>query len=147
MRSLVEAGLRQVLSDRAKRGGFRLRRATFRGKGLQPGLEGTSWELIQLQGQQVTTGRIPTLVFKDGKVSGNASCNSFGGSYERGLGDTLKFGSMMSTLMACLDPAQMEREGVYLGVLAQVAKYRVEGGHLYLYDQGGNLLAEFKPAP
>jgi len=47
MRSLVEAGLRQVLSDRAKRGAFRLRRATFRGKGLQPGLEGASWDRIR----------------------------------------------------------------------------------------------------
>jgi hypothetical protein len=47
MRSLVEAGLRRVLSDRAKRGGFRLRRATFRGKGLQPGMEGASWDRIR----------------------------------------------------------------------------------------------------
>ena len=47
MRSLVEAGLRQVLSDRSKRGAFRLRRATFRGKGLQPGLEGASWDRIR----------------------------------------------------------------------------------------------------
>ena len=47
MRSLVEAGLRRVLSDRAKRGDFRLRRATFRGKGLQPGLEGASWDRIR----------------------------------------------------------------------------------------------------
>ena len=47
MRSLVEAGLRRVLADRNKRGGFRLRRATFRGKGLQPGLEGASWDRIR----------------------------------------------------------------------------------------------------
>jgi len=47
MRSLVEAGLRRELSDRAKRGDFRLRKATFRGKGLQPGLEGVSWDRIR----------------------------------------------------------------------------------------------------
>jgi hypothetical protein len=47
LRSLVEAGLRRVLSDRAKRCDFRLRRATFRGKGLQPGLEGASWDRIR----------------------------------------------------------------------------------------------------
>ena len=47
MRSLVEAGLRRVLSDRAKRGDFRLRRATFRGKRLQPGLAGASWDRIR----------------------------------------------------------------------------------------------------
>jgi hypothetical protein len=49
MRSLVEAGLRRVLADhaRTKRGGFRLRKAAFRGKGLQPGLEGASWDRIR----------------------------------------------------------------------------------------------------
>ena len=47
LRSLVEEGLRRVLADHGKRGGFRLRRATFRGKGLQPGLEGASWDRIR----------------------------------------------------------------------------------------------------
>ncbi|GAB4236888.1 MAG: hypothetical protein OHK0028_14000 [Deltaproteobacteria bacterium] len=49
MRSLVEAGLRRVLADhsRTQRGGFRLRKATFRGKGLQPGLTGASWDRIR----------------------------------------------------------------------------------------------------
>jgi hypothetical protein len=43
----VEEGLRRVLADHAKRGGFRLRRATFKGKGLQPGFKGASWERIR----------------------------------------------------------------------------------------------------
>jgi len=47
MRSLVEAGRRRVLADHNRRGGFRLRRAAFRGKGLQPGLEGASWDRIR----------------------------------------------------------------------------------------------------
>ncbi|MBF8259586.1 MAG: hypothetical protein HW377_1960 [Actinobacteria bacterium] len=47
MRSLVEAGLRRVLADHATRGGFRLRKAAFRGKGLQPGMEGASWDRIR----------------------------------------------------------------------------------------------------
>ncbi|MBF8258148.1 MAG: hypothetical protein HW377_522 [Actinobacteria bacterium] len=47
LRALVEEGLRRVLADHGKRGGFRLRKATFRGKGLQPGLKGVSWERIR----------------------------------------------------------------------------------------------------
>ena len=47
LRSLVEEGLRRVLADHNKRGGFRLRKAAFRGKGLQPGLAGTSWDRIR----------------------------------------------------------------------------------------------------
>jgi heat shock protein HslJ len=114
------------------------------GLSSQPDLDGTSWVLTQLQGSPVISTAVPTLVFKDGQVSGNASCNSFGGTYERRWGDALKFGPLMSTLMACVDPSAMEREGVYLGVLGQVAKYRMESDHLYLYGQSGQLLAEFK---
>jgi hypothetical protein len=47
LRALVEEGLRRVLSDHSKRGGFRLRKATFRGKGLQPGFKGASWDRIR----------------------------------------------------------------------------------------------------
>ena len=114
------------------------------GLSSQPDLGGTSWVLTELQGKPVASPPFPTLIFKGGQVSGNASCNSFGGSYQRGLGEALKFGPLMSTLMACLDSSAMEQEGKYLGVLGQVAKYRVDNGQLYLYDQGGQLLAEFK---
>ena len=47
LRSLVEEGLRRVLADHGKHGGFRLRKAAFRGKGLQPRLEGASWDRIR----------------------------------------------------------------------------------------------------
>ena len=110
----------------------------------QPDLNGTSWVLTQLRGDPVISTAVPTLIFADGQASGNASCNSFGGTYERGFGDALKFGQMMSTLMACVDPSAMEQERVYLGILGQVAKYRVGNDHLYLYDQADRLLAEFK---
>lgn len=39
MRALVEQGLRRELAERQNGGAFRLRRVTFRGNGLQPGLE------------------------------------------------------------------------------------------------------------
>ena len=46
--SLIEEGLRKVLEDR-KRGArpFRLRQVTFRGKGLQPGVDEGNWEQIR----------------------------------------------------------------------------------------------------
>jgi Bacterial antitoxin of type II TA system, VapB len=41
LRALVEEGLRRVLAERReRRGGFRLRRATFKGKGLSHEFEG-----------------------------------------------------------------------------------------------------------
>ena len=47
VRALIEEGLRSVLSSRKSTRPFRLKKASFRGKGLQPGVEGGSWETIR----------------------------------------------------------------------------------------------------
>ena len=48
LRALVEAGLRQAVAERAKRAApFRLRRASYRGRGLRPELKGRSWEQLR----------------------------------------------------------------------------------------------------
>jgi hypothetical protein len=48
LRALIEEGLRRVLADRrARRAGFRLRRASFRGDGLAPEFEGASWPAVR----------------------------------------------------------------------------------------------------
>jgi hypothetical protein len=47
LKALVEQGLRRTLTERRRRGNFRLRKVTFKGKGLQPALRGASWEQIR----------------------------------------------------------------------------------------------------
>jgi Arc/MetJ family transcription regulator len=47
LKALVEQGLRRVVGERKRRSNFRLRKATFRGKGLQPHLSGASWEQVR----------------------------------------------------------------------------------------------------
>jgi CRISPR/Cas system-associated protein Csm6 len=47
LKSLVEQGLRRVISERKKRSSFRLRKAAFKGQGLQSPLEGASWDRIR----------------------------------------------------------------------------------------------------
>jgi hypothetical protein len=47
LKSLMEEGLRRIVSERKRRGRFKLRKATFRGKGLQPPLEGATWDRIR----------------------------------------------------------------------------------------------------
>ncbi len=44
VRALVEEGLRRVIDEHQHSEGFHLRKATFKGEGLQPEMEGTSWE-------------------------------------------------------------------------------------------------------
>jgi ribosomal protein L34 len=47
LKVLVEQGLRRVISDRKRRKGFRLRKVTFNGSGVQSHLAGASWEQIR----------------------------------------------------------------------------------------------------
>ena len=48
MRTLVEQGLRQVLAEgHAKPAALALRRATFKGRGLQAAVQDASWERLR----------------------------------------------------------------------------------------------------
>jgi hypothetical protein len=47
VKALIEEGLRRVLVDRKRKSRFHLRRATFKGRGLHPQLEGASWDRIR----------------------------------------------------------------------------------------------------
>lgn len=47
VRALVEAGLRHVIEERRRRKPFKLRAASFKGRGLQPGASGLSWDQIR----------------------------------------------------------------------------------------------------
>jgi hypothetical protein len=47
VRALVEEGLRKVIEERAQGRGFKLRRATFKGQGLQPEVAGATWERLR----------------------------------------------------------------------------------------------------
>lgn len=47
LRELVEVGLRTVLRDRRRKAGFRLRDASFGGKGLRSNLRGADWERLR----------------------------------------------------------------------------------------------------
>jgi hypothetical protein len=49
LKALVERGLRSVISEHEKEAAapFRLRKASFRGKGLQPGARDADWERLR----------------------------------------------------------------------------------------------------
>jgi hypothetical protein len=46
IKAIVEESLRRTLSERQRGRRFRLRKATFKGNGLQPHLAGASWDQI-----------------------------------------------------------------------------------------------------
>jgi len=47
VKALVEQGLRRVVTERRRSTAFRLRKATFKGNGLQSGVDGADWERIR----------------------------------------------------------------------------------------------------
>lgn len=47
VRALIEQGLRRIIGERKRAGAFRLRKVTFKGDGLQPGVAAASWERIR----------------------------------------------------------------------------------------------------
>ncbi len=47
VKALIEEGLRHVISEYQHSRKFRLRKASFKGSGLQPEIEGASWETLR----------------------------------------------------------------------------------------------------
>ncbi|HOI57455.1 MULTISPECIES: META domain-containing protein [unclassified Methanoculleus] len=112
---------------------------------------GTDWvlEAYSTGGDAVSSvlaGTTITANFADGNVTGNAGCNHYGGQYSLD-GATLSVSSVYSTLMYCETPGVMEQEGRFMGLLANVSSYRVEGDRLILTDTEGTDVLFFVQAP
>lgn len=102
-------------------------------------LNGTSWQLSSLGGVPPVVGTTATLAFENGQANGNSGCNSFGGEY-RVSGDKLEFKQMMSTLMACADPAAMEQESILMQFLGDAQRFEVADGQLQIFRSDGDAL-------
>ncbi len=110
-------------------------------------LDGTSWRLVgwTLSSLHPLDFTI-TARFAEGRISGSAGVNSYGGPYKTGpgpltggsgAGDAFAAGPLAVTAMAGPEPA-MRAEKAYLTLLGQARSFQVTGGRLTLYDQGGN---------
>jgi heat shock protein HslJ len=105
-------------------------------------LDGTTWTLVEMNGEAVTADAEATLGFATEQISGIAFCNRFFGPYEQD--DTaLSFGMLGSTMMACAD---MLHEVEYLKALGTVAGYRGDANNLVLTDADGNAVLVFSTA-
>ena len=92
--------------------------------------------------QDALVGTEASVTFsKDGTVSGIFGCNSIGGSYSYNA-DTITFGPLMMTLMAC-DGTVMEQEAAMVRILTGTVKYSVTDGELVISDDD-QILASFR---
>lgn len=107
-------------------------------------LDGSSWELTEINGSSPHASSTVTMKFADGQVSGNSTCNTYGGEYNTSRDGSIEFGMMMSTMMACMDPEGMEQETTYMQTIAEVETFQVNGSVLTFEDAEGVTLLIFE---
>jgi putative lipoprotein len=105
-------------------------------------LAGTAWELMTIGDRPPTAGQAVTLVFGRGELSGNGSCNAFGGTYtyDPATG-ALRVDGLVSTKRACVEPARNELEAAYLATLRSAADASIDSaGRLVISGAGAPLV-------
>ncbi len=94
-------------------------------------LEGRSWVLLSgIAVPQDVVVTWPSVTFSEGRVAGTTGCNRYMGAYEVD-GDSLAFGPIATTMMACPPPADAV-ERAYVAALARVTGWRLDGDQLVL---------------
>jgi heat shock protein HslJ len=97
-------------------------------------LEDTYWKLTEAGGKDIKAGdasKEPYLRLGPGRtISGTGGCNRLTGKYEL-RGDTLWFGAVATTMMACPDVV-MKQERAMLDALRVTTSYHITGDKLEL---------------
>lgn len=99
-----------------------------------------AWRIEALSGRPVARNSTPSVTFRDGRISGNASCNRFNGSFsfERGR---LTAGPLATTRMACVERAKNVQESRILGLFAErLTVSRNRAGKLVLRNAKGQTM-------
>ncbi len=114
------------------------------GRAQASSLTNTYWKLIRLDGKPVTPEkdqREAHLIFqeKDNHLAGSGGCNRIMGTY-RLEGNSLSFGKVASTMMAC---PNLNDEQAFLAALAKVKRWKFDGPQLVLLGEAGQPLASF----
>ena len=114
------------------------------GASVEPvNLINTSWRITAINGRVVPADRPYRLEFTDGRLSGRAGCNSFGGGYQLN-GNRLTAGPLMSTRMAC--PGRMADEQTVLRILrAPVASRQTNEHTLEMRGAAGSISLRLEP--
>ena len=113
---------------------------------IPPELEGTAWELVELNGQPPIAGSEITLEFVDGKARGYAGCNWYNGPYPS-TGNQTPEVRFTITVRDCPDaPAGVTaQEQAYVDTLNAAAGRRVVDGRLGFTDEAGQVALVFQP--
>ena len=109
-------------------------------------LENTTWKATRVNDKDVVANenkRFPYIVLQsaDHRVAGSGGCNRITGTYSVEK-QTIHFGPMASTMMAC--PSGMDTEKDFLQALDQARTWKIRTNELELYGEDGNLLVRLE---
>ena len=97
-----------------------------------PTLSGTSWTIVSINRFPTVATAQPTADFgADGKVSGNAGCNTYNGTYTV-TGDNITVSPLISTRIACASADITTQEGAFLEALSRATHWSIDQGNLSL---------------
>jgi putative lipoprotein len=108
-------------------------------------LAGSAWTAIRVGDLPTVVGSQPTAAFTADQVKGATGCNSYFGTYEYSRG-VIKFSTMGSTAMACLDPAIGATEERFMGAMQGASSVSIDPqGRMILDGSGGSITFEVAP--
>ena len=112
---------------------------------FEPIIPGTSWQLMEINGEEIQTDTQTTLTFnEDGTVSGKAPVNRYSGVWHLAGVDGLTFSNVAATMLISSDSFAVTTEQQYFEILNSITHYTVTDNSLTLTDNSGHSL-EFAP--
>ena len=112
---------------------------------FEPIIPGTSWQLMEINGEDIQTDIQTTLTFnEDGSVSGKAPVNRYSGVWHLAGVDGLTFSNVAATMLISSDSFAVTTEQQYFEILNSITRYTVTDNSLTLTDNSGHSL-EFAP--
>lgn len=114
-----------------------------------PSLEGVTWKVTGFNNGRSAvvsplTGTMLSLTFKDGAITGTAGCNTFRATYTAGPG-TIKVGSAVATLRACVGDGVAEQETEFLSALQSATVWTLDGRMLDMHRPDGERVLTASP--
>lgn len=109
-------------------------------------LDGTEWELVELNGRFPIPNSRTTLSFNDGNAGGFAGCNDYGASYTVEDDDALAFGEGAKNEQGCIEPEGiLGQEEEFVAMLIQMTTFTMQGEQLLLTSADGKMSLLFQP--
>jgi heat shock protein HslJ len=104
-----------------------------------PELAGTRWVITSIDGREPSGPALTADFSNDGRVSGDAGCNSYSGPYIQN-GRTVQFGELLSTRRACVDESRQRQETRLLNILQGSTTLQLSRSRLTVRSERGTIV-------